>query len=202
MPETGIQFSFEAVELLEWAGIIDTAPLKIRLNLARAINAAGHAALMKMARTLSENTGLPFDEVLRELSVEEATPEKLEWSVDSSAVKLLPGADLQTSMMETSSDDDMLVVIVTTADELVCEICRDFQHDDPHTMLEVKNFRHDHSGIPGLLHPNCRCSVRAWSSMKKIQAITGEGKVFPDLTMNKIGSLIADAIRGALVVKL
>jgi hypothetical protein len=199
----------DASGILEWSAYLDQIPKKTKPAIAKALNDYGRGVAAGAAEMIAQNYDLDPHEVLKEIDIREATPERLVWEMDASTVAP-PPPDWERPWDKRSTsefDKQNLVNIVTVGDHVTCEICEEAEENSPYTMEEINNLaaKWQHweppAGVTGtrtnLLHPNCRCSIVPYRPQRNVAVQFGGGKSAPRelFTARQLGKKVADEIR-------
>lgn len=210
-----IGVAVEASGLLRWSRYLNEVQRATPAALARALNAYGEGVARGKAQALADKHDLSWSEVLGMIEVREATPGKLEWSMDSSALE----GDTMRAMPKRSGKDfeaQTLVKVVNSGDGKVCPICEEAAEKSPWAIYELDEFLARHGNFaaehpdweqgPGertnLLHPNCRCTTQPWASKRRVSVTFGAKGAPPELfTARQLGERVADELKVAIRVK-
>lgn len=193
-----LDVNIKSEELLNWARAFEEAPGRAKLSIARALNAAGTNVLHWAAEMIAKQSGRPVGEIVRGIKVTPATPDTLKWTMDASGVAP-PSLDWEKPWQEATVESQELVRIVTQQDDEVCFICEDAAGDSPYTMSEIRALHHTVPGKEGFLHPNCRCLIQPWSTVKTLPVSFGKAQAeMQRLTTQQIGAAVAQAIRASI----
>jgi hypothetical protein len=205
----------DASDLLKWARYLDSLTVRIPVALARGLNAYGELSVRSMASQLADQYGLEAGAIMNLIVVRRATPGRLKFEADASAVTradaqwLRPWEERDKSTFE----QDTLVRIVTVGDRFDCEICAEMAENSPYTLREVnamaQKWGHWHGGggaasgaRTNLIHPNCRCTTQPWTSTRRMKMTFGGKGAPPELlTARQLGERVADELRIELRVK-
>jgi hypothetical protein len=213
----------DTTDLLRWARYLESMPAKLGPALARGLNAFGDEATQAMAKNLAAKYDLEAGAVMNLLVVRRASPGHLKYEVDGSAVAktdprwLRPWEERDQSAFE----QDSLVKVVTLGDEFDCEVCEQVAENSPWTAREIAQnqgkwtqmfdggggtgrHRAGH-GLVGtrtdLIHPNCRCVTRPWTSTRRMKMTFAESGAPPELlTVRQFGKRVADELKIAIRV--
>lgn len=192
------KFSFKTDRLLKWAKYFEELPRKTSSAIVKALNTAGDAVVREMVRKISRSTGFSQAKVRKYIKVTKATESKKSYRIKQEV--LPPSLDWSRPWQKPKSvtDPDEMVKIITMEDDNVCPICRDAAEHNPYKMSDIRRMlsKWEHTTHPGLLHPNCRCTIGAWSNMRRL-AVQFSGKNVPEAltTVRQVGKKIADAVR-------
>lgn len=195
-------------DLLKWARYFDKIPRESNAALARALNTVGQNVAENMASYLSDATGLNKLDVAEMFEVHQASPDDLEWSLDTSRVMGQNGSRPWETRDTTTFDQQTLVKVVTLEDGHDCDICNSVAEESPYTLAQISDMRakwanftpSDHGPAPGertnLVHPNCRCVLQPWQATQR-RFSASMGGMPPELMNVK---QLADAVREELTV--
>lgn len=193
--------SFKAARLLKWAQHFQELPRKTSDAIVKALNTAGDAVVREMVRKISQTTGFSQSKVKKFIKVQRASGTRKSYKILQEI--LPPSLDWSRPWNKPSSvtDDEELVNIVTMEDDAVCPICSDAASHNPYKMSDIRRMlsRWEHTSHPGLLHPNCRCSVSAFQNLRRL-AVQFAGKKVPDalMTARQIGKKIVKELKVVL----
>jgi hypothetical protein len=211
-----ISVAIDAAGILRWSRYLDAVRARTPKALADALNAYGEGVARGKAQAIADEHDLSWSEVLSMIEVREATPGRLEWSMDSSA---LESDDVMRQMPKRSGKDfeaQTLVKVVTSGDGNVCPICDEAADKSPWAVYELDEFVARHGNFltehpdwtqgPGersnLLHPNCRCTTQPWASKRRVSVTFGAKGAPPELmTARQLGERVAAEMRVAISVK-
>jgi hypothetical protein len=189
--------------LLKFASVLGNIPANTNANVARAINSAGRNIMAATARKIAARLGVSVEEVIAKIKITPATPNNWRWEMDTSEITPPSGGwdepwerASQEELQQAQSD--VLVKIITRGDELVCRICEEAADDNPHSMSEIHDMQQGkflgEGADAGLLHPNCRCTLQPYTSLRKIPVDIGDiGIEAEPMTANQIAEAIEDS---------
>jgi hypothetical protein len=194
--------------LLRWARYLDEVPRSSKAAVARAMNDYGRGVAESKAQVIAGQTGLDVHEVRALIEVEEATPERLIWKMDASAI-VPPPQDWERPWDARSNknfEQQTLVKIVTSGDDHTCEVCQEAADKSPYTMDEINalagKWQHwqPAAGIVGertnLIHPNCRCILQPWRQTRRLSvSFGGKGAPAELLNARQLGRRVADELK-------
>lgn len=188
-----MQLHVHTEDLAKWARHYEQLPNRTKPAIARALNTVGEGILTEAVDKIARNTGLNPNVIRDTIHVHEATARRLQWSMDASEFAP-PSLDWSRPWANTgdatATDKQRLVKITTMDDELVCEICQEAAENGPYTMEEAQGM------LP--LHPNCRCMMQAWQSLRKLPVVFAENGTPEFLTIKQLGRKVADELRVTL----
>jgi hypothetical protein len=207
-----MEISINTNDLLKWARAFDEVPRRTHAAIARALNAVGTQIERSAAQYVAEQSDLDPNDVMGMIDVTEATPDNLTWEMNATAVAL---SQQEWSKPWDKSDDhtfdqSTLLNIVTSHDESVCEICQEAADGGPYSAEEIQNLALKWANyVPpasvkgertNLLHPNCRCSTKQWSSLRRMPVMFGKPGGSPPemLTAGQIGREVAVELKAEI----
>ena len=210
-----IRFAVDGAGLLKWSRYLDHIQQRTPEALARALNDYGEGVARGKAQAIADKHDLWWTEVLSMFEIREATPQRLEWRMDASALEgdtlgRMPTRDTKQFERET------LVKIVTSGDGRVCPICQEAVDKSPWALYELDEFLAKHHNFlaehkdwvqgPGertnLLHPNCRCVTQPWASKRRMSLTFGGKSAPPELfTARQLGERVAAELKVAIRVR-
>jgi hypothetical protein len=180
----------DATDMLKWARYFEEIPRQTKRALAHSMNTYGEGAVEQIVRSISEKNSWDPDEVRSRIMVKEATPNNLNWELDSSMV--VPGSQDWSRPWQqrdqSNFEQNTLVKIVTMDDGWDCDVCRQIAAASPYTMSEVLQMQAKWAGyvpptpnihpgvITNLVHPRCRCLTQSWSSSRRLEVSSFQGE--------------------------
>lgn len=195
-----IELEVDVSDLLKWSRLMGRVPRRTKPAIARAINTFGDNVARNAAHYMAEMSGLPESEIMGMIEIKKATPNDLEWSMDTSQI-IPPSMDWSRPWEARSAKDfdkNALVKVVTVGDAEVCEICQEAAERSPYTMEEVYSIRTDMRGAEGLIHQNCRCMLQAWQATRMMPIRMGAGAPKELFSTRQLGEAIAGELEVVL----
>jgi len=200
-----IEITVDASDLMKWSANFSNIPKQTKPALARALNRVGEQTARGAAQFIANQADLDANAVYEKIAITQATPDSLEWSMNSSAISP-PSLDWSRPWGERdtdSFDQDTMVKVVTMGDGDVCELCIQAADDSPYTLAEAYQLRHGSGGDGCLIHQNCRCGLAPWSSSRKLPVVFNKpGEDMPSgmFTPAQLGEAVVDELKVSLFV--
>jgi len=200
----------DADDLLNWARYLEEIPKVTNAAIARGLNAYGDGVVLRAAERIADKADLQVHEVMSVIKVTRATPRRLEWAMDTSAV-VAPSSDLARPWAGRDTkqfEGQTLVNITTLHDQFSCEVCEEAAAAGPYTMAQIDELAakwKDFPGAPGpatgfrtnLIHPNCRCVLTPFANKRRLRVSYSRG--VDDLyTAKQLGDAVAGEVRVAI----
>jgi hypothetical protein len=210
-----IQLEIDADDLLKWARFMEEVPKKTPAAIARALNTVGDNVLRVSTDYLAESTGLDTVDIMPLITVKEATPQDLSWSMDARAITLQPSPNWERpweSPGDQTFQSQQLLQIVTSGDDNVCPVCAQAALDSPYTAEDIsalaarwKDYEPSTPSLgelTNLLHPRCRCVTMPWQSSRQLNVNFAATPPMAPVTMTAkdIGEALATELGGVLKV--
>jgi len=212
--------SINTDDLLRWARYLDDIPKRTGPALARALNDYGEGVAKSYAQYIADKNDLSWSEVLDLIDIKEATPRRLRWEMDASAVAQQNTDWLR--MWQTRDNKEFekqtLVAVVRNSD-YACDVCDQVVEEGPYTLAAIDemvakhaNFMVEHPNwrpAPGkdrtnLVHPNCQCVTVSYAARRQVKLTFGDGsKSAPPelLSARQLGQRVAGELHVALRVE-
>ena len=196
-------------DALAWAHYLGQVEDSTPKAVADAINDYGAGVADMAAEVIAGQTGLDPHEIRALIDIEEATPSKLVWRMDATAIAP-PPQDWERPWNKRSDapfSQQTLVKIESVGDHLTCEVCEEAEANSPYTMDEINEMaaKWQHweppAGVVGertnLVHPNCRCTIMPWKAEQRKMSLTFGGKGAPPELLNarQLGAKVADQLK-------
>jgi hypothetical protein len=200
-----LEATIDATDLMKWSAYFTNIPKQTKAALSRALNMVGDQTARGAAQFIADKADLDADAVYSKIVVNESTPDSLEWSMDASGIAP-PSLDWSRPWDkpdDNSFDQDTLVKVVTMGDDDVCEQCQQAQENSPYTLAEVYQIRTARGDDGCLIHPNCRCGLAPWSSLRRLPVVFNKpGDDMPSglFTPTQLGKAVADELKVSLFV--
>ena len=202
-------YEVDADDLLKWARYLDKISKSTNIAIADALNDYGAGVVRRAAIVIARKGDLSPSEVMNWIEVKEATPRRLEWSMDASKFAP-PSLDWSRPFggRDTKQfEKQILVNIVTLHDKFVCEKCEEAAEKNPWTMAQIdvmkqqwKDWKPATGPAPGfhtnLIHPNCRCVITPFASKRRLPVTFGEHAAKEELfTARQLGERVAAELK-------
>jgi hypothetical protein len=212
--ELSLEFNIDQSSILKWAKGAEEIGIETDPAIARALNAFGERVVEATAAQIEQETGQ--EDVRSLITVYQADAHNLAWEMDARAA-MPSGTDWGREW--TPDEDDrvfsqgQLLNVVTVGDESTCPICEEISEGVPYTVEEINNFsaKWAHYVPPStvrgertnLLHPNCRCSVKAWKSSRRVEVSMGprSSSGTKMMTAEQVGRAIAGELAAVIRAK-
>jgi hypothetical protein len=193
------KIKIDSSDLLKFAAHFDKSKSKSKAAIAKAMNSVGDSVLEEVVNNLVKQTGFDSGTVRGLVRVSPATGKRLNWSLDASKV-VPPSGDWSRPWQRRVTpliDGKQLVRIKTVDDSDVCDFCEEIALGSPYTMEEAQRMQHKYHGLPGFLHPNCRCVMMPWNAFKKIPVKLGDKNSVKSqlLTVRQLGKAVKDELK-------
>lgn len=213
--DTVIEVSVKTDEILKWARFMQEIPKRTPRAIANSLNAAGDEILRQSIDYLADMTGLDVPDVQNAIAVRRATPSRLEWSMDASAITLEESPNWERPWESSSGDksfkSQQLLKIITSEDFKVCPVCEEAAENSPYTPEDInklaakwKDYEPPHP-VEGprtnLVHPNCRCVTVPWEVSRRLNVNFAAARPRQKpvvLTMHQLSEIIAQELGGVL----
>jgi hypothetical protein len=191
--------SLDTTELLKWARYMNRVPRRTGAAIARALNTVGDNILHEAAHAVAQETGLDPNDVFDLIGVKKATPDDLNWSMDTSKVFQSEQMDWSRPWdKRTGFDDRTLLKVITRDDGTVCDKCIEVAAHSPYTLEELMGMNPYNNG---LVHPNCHCWTETWHATRQMPVTFGKGAPVQLFTMKQLGDAVAKELKTTLTAR-
>lgn len=162
-----LRVEFRSSRLTNFPGRLRRIPQVLQGQVANALNVTGDRLVNRLANDLAMESNLPLETVRGQIKIQRASYQRLEYSIDASAVKpsnvTSSGRRLPERRFGTPREGERFfnqgekVKIVTMQDEAVCKQCQ-AAAEGTYAVEEARSM------IP--IHPNCRCHIEPLSPIQ------------------------------------